>query len=116
MLIYRCSTTAKVVHSSIDASETEVRRLSHLRLSLVVSALSGGSRDPSKGYTNNCRQYAVDVKLVSITHRASPVYNRDGIINSILRLKLCGLAGRCFDSFLVTVVVFESDAIMFVAQ
>ncbi len=34
MLIYCCPTTAKVVHSSIETSETEVRRLSALRLSL----------------------------------------------------------------------------------
>jgi hypothetical protein len=34
MLTYRCPTTAKVVHSSIEASEPEVRRLSALRLSL----------------------------------------------------------------------------------
>ena len=34
MLTYRCPTTAKVVHSSIDASETDVQRLRALRLSL----------------------------------------------------------------------------------
>jgi hypothetical protein len=34
MLIYRCPTTARLVHSSIDASEAEVRRLSALKLSL----------------------------------------------------------------------------------
>jgi len=34
MLIYHCPTTARVVHSSIDASEAEVRRLSALKLSL----------------------------------------------------------------------------------
>jgi len=34
MLTYRCPTTARVVHSSIEASERDVRRLSALRLSL----------------------------------------------------------------------------------
>ena len=34
MLIYRCPTTAKIVHSGIEASEADVRRLSALRLSL----------------------------------------------------------------------------------
>jgi hypothetical protein len=34
VLIYRCPTTARVVHSSVDASEAEVRRLSALKLSL----------------------------------------------------------------------------------
>ena len=34
MLMYRCPTTARVVHSSIEASETQVRRLGALRLSL----------------------------------------------------------------------------------
>jgi hypothetical protein len=34
MLTYHCPTTAKVVHSSIDASETDVQRVRALRLSL----------------------------------------------------------------------------------
>jgi hypothetical protein len=34
MLVYRCPTTAKVVHSSIEVSVAEVRRLSALRFSL----------------------------------------------------------------------------------
>ena len=34
MLIYHCPTTARVVHSSIEASEAEVQRLSELKLSL----------------------------------------------------------------------------------
>jgi len=34
MLIYHCPTTARVVHSSIEASEADVRRLSAMRLSL----------------------------------------------------------------------------------
>jgi hypothetical protein len=34
MLIYRCPTTAKIVHSGIEASELELRRLSALKLSL----------------------------------------------------------------------------------
>jgi hypothetical protein len=34
MLIYRCPTSARVVHSSIEASEAELRRLSELSLSL----------------------------------------------------------------------------------
>jgi cytochrome c-type biogenesis protein CcmH/NrfF len=34
MLIYRCPTTTRVVHSSIVASETEMQRLSELKLSL----------------------------------------------------------------------------------
>jgi hypothetical protein len=34
MLIYRCPITARVVHSSIEASEAEVRRLNSLKLSL----------------------------------------------------------------------------------
>jgi hypothetical protein len=34
MLTYRCPTTEKIVHSSIDASETEVQRLRALKLSL----------------------------------------------------------------------------------
>jgi hypothetical protein len=42
MLIYRCPTTAKVVHSSIETCETEVRRLSDLRLSLWCPHCQGG--------------------------------------------------------------------------
>src|SRR5262245_47666291 len=34
MLTYHCPTTARVVHSSIEASEAEVQRLRELRLSL----------------------------------------------------------------------------------
>jgi hypothetical protein len=34
MLMYRCPTTAKIVHSGIDASEADVRRLNALKLSL----------------------------------------------------------------------------------
>ena len=34
MLIYHCPTTARVVHSSVEASEADVRRLGALRLSL----------------------------------------------------------------------------------
>jgi hypothetical protein len=34
MLIYHCPTTARVVHSSVEDSEAEVRRLSALKLSL----------------------------------------------------------------------------------
>ena len=34
MLTYRCPTTAKVVHSGVETSEAELRRLSALRLSL----------------------------------------------------------------------------------
>jgi cytochrome c-type biogenesis protein CcmH/NrfF len=34
MLIYRCPTTTRVVHSSIVASETEMQRLRALKLSL----------------------------------------------------------------------------------
>jgi hypothetical protein len=42
MLIYRCPTTAKVLHSSIETCETEVRRLSDLRLSLWCPPCQGG--------------------------------------------------------------------------
>jgi hypothetical protein len=34
MLIYRCPTTAKIVHSGIEASEADVWRLGALKLSL----------------------------------------------------------------------------------
>jgi hypothetical protein len=34
MLTYRCPTTAKTVHCSIETSEAELRRLGALRLSL----------------------------------------------------------------------------------
>ena len=34
MLTYRCPTTAKVVYSSLEASESDVRRLGALRFSL----------------------------------------------------------------------------------
>jgi hypothetical protein len=34
MLTYRCPTTARVVHSGIETSEDEIRRLGALRLSL----------------------------------------------------------------------------------
>jgi hypothetical protein len=42
MLIYRCPTTAKIVHSGIDASEADVRRLSVLKLSLWCPYCQGG--------------------------------------------------------------------------
>ena len=42
MLIYRCPTTAKIVHSGIEASEADVRRLSALRLSLWCPYCQGG--------------------------------------------------------------------------
>jgi hypothetical protein len=34
MLIYRCPTTARTVHSSIETSAIDVRRLGELKLSL----------------------------------------------------------------------------------
>jgi hypothetical protein len=34
MLTYRCPTTARIVHSSIEASDADVRQLGALRLSL----------------------------------------------------------------------------------
>ena len=34
MLTYRCPTIARVVHTSIETTENEIRRLSTLRLSL----------------------------------------------------------------------------------
>jgi cytochrome c-type biogenesis protein CcmH/NrfF len=42
MLTYRCPTTAKVVHSSIEASETDVQRLRALKLSLWCPYCQGG--------------------------------------------------------------------------
>jgi hypothetical protein len=42
MLIYRCPTTAKIVHSGIEASEADVRRLSALKLSLWCPYCQGG--------------------------------------------------------------------------
>jgi hypothetical protein len=42
VLIYRCPTTAKIVHSGIDASEADVRRLSALKLSLWCPYCQGG--------------------------------------------------------------------------
>ncbi len=42
MLIYRCPTTANVVHSSIETSESEIRRLSALKLSLWCPYCQGG--------------------------------------------------------------------------
>jgi hypothetical protein len=42
MLIYRCPTTSKIVHSGIEAPEAEVRRLSALKLSLWCPYCQGG--------------------------------------------------------------------------
>jgi hypothetical protein len=42
MLIYRCPTTSNVVHSSIETSETDMRRLSALKLSLWCPYCQGG--------------------------------------------------------------------------
>jgi len=42
VLIYRCPTTSKIVQSGIDASETDMRRLSALRLSLWCPYCQGG--------------------------------------------------------------------------
>jgi hypothetical protein len=42
MLIYRCPTTSKIVHSGIEASEADVRRLSAFKLSLWCPYCQGG--------------------------------------------------------------------------
>jgi hypothetical protein len=48
MLIYPCPTTARMVHSSIETSETEVRRLSAMRLSLWCPYCQAGHAIPGK--------------------------------------------------------------------